>query len=171
VQVPNIIELAKKNPIDRSLVLHMQCSIQDIGLKISKIQKAEVSYDEFRRWEISGGLDAGFSFSASGTIDHPEACTGISAWLEVNRLGGEFSYLSWPDEKHIGQGWMGDRSFRFEIGLPNRVVRDVLMKLYLFRAPDQAGERKFGARIDISNLRKSDPNQSSTEFHILRVYI
>jgi hypothetical protein len=74
VHLPNIIELAKKNPIDRSLVLHMQWSLQDVGLKISKMKKSEISYDEFRRWEMSGGLDAAFSFCASGNIDHPEAC-------------------------------------------------------------------------------------------------
>jgi hypothetical protein len=172
VHVPNIIELAKKNPIDRSLVLHMQCSLQDVGVKISKIKKSEVSYDEFRRWEMSGGLDAGFSFCASGNIDHPEACAEMSVWLEVNQLGGEFLYLSWPNQEYIGKGcFINDRSFHFEIGLPNRVVRDILMKLYLFNGPDQTRDRRFGARIDIINLRDTEPNKSSTEFDIARIYL
>jgi hypothetical protein len=170
--MPNIIELAKQNTINRSLVVHMQCSLQDVGLKVSKIKKTEVSYDEFRRWEMSGGLDAGFSFSASGAVDHPEACAGMSVSLEVNRLGGEFLYLGGPDEERIGKGsFINDCSFYFEIGLPNRVVRDILMKLFSFNSIDEKQERKFGVRTDLTNLHKTAPDQSATEFEIARLYI
>lgn len=150
-------------------MLHLQCGLLDIGYDVRVINKNSLSHEDLHVWDKICGLDAGYNFSASGTVDHPHPCAGISAGLCVNRLGGEFLYYDRSNKKHIGTGaFVNDNYFDFDFELPNHTVRDILMKILVLDRVSDKDKNTFGIRIDITNLV---PEGGAVSFEIAIMYI
>ena len=168
--MPNLIDLIDKHSINPCLVLHLECGLLDIDYSVSVIKKQSLRYENFHIWDKFHGLDAGFYFSASGTVDHPNACAGMRAGLHFNRLGGEFLYYDRSSKEHLGTGaFVNDNYFDFNLELPNCVMRDILTKIMVFDRVSDHNKNTFGLRIDIANL--SSDTAATISFEVVRVYI
>jgi hypothetical protein len=170
--VPNLPELINRNSSDHCLVLNLQCGLSDINYNVSVIKKQFLKYEDFHVWDKLRGLDAGFYFSASGTVDYPDALAGMRAGLHFNRLGGEFLYHDRSYKEHLGTGaFVNDNYFDFRLELPNRVVRDILTKIMVFNRVYDQNKNTFGVRIDITNLSSDSADGAAVSFEIARIYI
>jgi hypothetical protein len=168
--VRNIVDLIDKHSTTPFLVLHLQCGLLDVGYMVSVIDKKFLSHEKTHVWDKICGLDAGFNFSACGTVDYPDPYAGIRAGLCVNRLGGEFLYYDRSSKGHIGTGsFVNNNYFDFQLDLPNRTVRDILMKLLVLDRVSDKDKNTFGIRIDIVNLIPQ--GAAAVSFAIARVYI
>ncbi len=166
------MDLVDKHSLDGCLVLNLQCGVPDIGYSISVVKTHSLDFQEFHTWDKFCGVDAGFNFFVSGTVDHPAPCAGIRAGICINRLGGEFLYHDRSHKEHIGTGaFVNDNYFEFQLELPNRAVRDMLMKIMVLDRISDREKNKFGIRIDIINLTSELSEGTPVSFQIARIYI